>query len=240
MNHRFGTESTKRHPMPFVRVELAIFSVMDDRLSVLLVQRAQNPWAGHWALPGGVLRTDLDSDLEAAAQRIGKERLGVALPWLRQQVAVGGAARDPRSDWALSVVYRALVPEGMLKPIAGKRVADLRWAPADEAAGDIHLAFDHASLIATAMNAIRTDIDNLELPAGFLPERFTLADLQHWCEILSGRRLDKSSFRRRLAAQGVVSPVAGEMDQGKAHRPAQLYRISSPIEGAPGSAPLVD
>lgn len=215
----------KRYPMPFVRMELVIFSVMYDTLHVLLVQRQEAPCAGQWALPGGVLRTDLDANLDAAAQRVGRERLGVPMPWLRQQIAVGGASRDPRAPWALSVVYRVLVPEGALAPTAGKRVQDIRWVPAHEAAADKALAFDHAHLIANALAALRDEIDHLELPAGFLPERFTLADLQRWCEVLSGRKLDKSSFRRRLASQALVSPIEGEWEQGRANRPAQLYKL---------------
>ena len=37
------------------------------------------------------------------------------------------------------------------------------------------------------------------LPFEFLPELFTLGELQMYCEQLLGHPLDKSSFRRRLA-----------------------------------------
>ena len=72
------------YPMPFVRVELAVLSIVEGSLAVLLGQRAQAPHAGQWALPGGVLRIDLDEDLEAAAQRVANERLGAPLPFIRQ------------------------------------------------------------------------------------------------------------------------------------------------------------
>ena len=63
----------------------------------------------------------------------------------------------------------------------------------------------------------------VDLPAGFLPERFTLTELENLCAQLLGHRLDKSSFRRRLAERGNVEPVEGET-RGGAFRPAQLYR----------------
>jgi 8-oxo-dGTP diphosphatase len=66
-------------------------------------------------------------------------------------------------------------------------------------------------------------VDGLELPFGFLPEEFTLGELQSTCEELLGRRLDKSSFRRRLSERDVLEPVEGAM-RGGAFRPAQLYR----------------
>jgi hypothetical protein len=42
-------------------------------------------------------------------------------------------------------------------------------------------------------------VDELHLPFEFLPEAFTLGELQLTCEQLLGRPLDKSSFWRRLA-----------------------------------------
>jgi 8-oxo-dGTP diphosphatase len=61
------------------------------------------------------------------------------------------------------------------------------------------------------------------LPFGFVPARFTLGELQSCCEMLLGRRLDKSSFRRRLDERSLVEPVPGEMRTGP-FRPAQLFR----------------
>ena len=59
----------KRHPMPFTRLEIAVMSLVDGELQVLLARRAEAPYAGRWALPGGVLRIDLDASLDAAARR---------------------------------------------------------------------------------------------------------------------------------------------------------------------------
>lgn len=211
-----------QHPMPFTRIELAILSVIDGQLMVLLGKRTAEPHSGKWALPGGVLRIDLDADLEAAAQRVASERIGTPLPYLRQLTAVGSAKRDSRAPWALSIAYRALIPIDAISPQAGKRLDELKWMPADEAAQDRRLAFDHAPLIGIALEATRSDIDRLELPFGFLPERFTLGELQACCEVLLGRRLDKSSFRRRIDERDLLEPVPGEMRTG-AFRPARLF-----------------
>jgi ADP-ribose pyrophosphatase YjhB (NUDIX family) len=219
-----GTPATGPiHPMPFTRLELAILSIVDGGLAVLLGKRAQSPHKGKWALPGGVLRIDLDRDLEAAAQRVAGERLGVTLPYLRQLQAVGGKSRDSRAPWALSVAYRALIPVEAIDPKAGKRLEAIRWCAVDEAIGDSKLAFDHAALIRSATEGTRNEIERLELPFGFLPESFTLGELQSCCEAILGRRLDKSSFRRRLDERDLLEALPGEMRTG-AFRPAQLYR----------------
>jgi 8-oxo-dGTP diphosphatase len=217
---------SRAYPMPFTRVELAVLSIVDGTLAVLLGKRVRAPHRGKWALPGGVLRIDLDADLPAAAQRVASERLGVQVPFLRLLTAVGGKSRDPRAPWGLAIVYRALVPFEALDPRAGKRLDELRWAPVDEAAPDKRLAFDHAELVRAAAAVTRAEIERLDLPFGFLPDKFTLGELQALCEAMLGRRLDKSSFRRRLEDRGALTPVLGEMRTG-AFRPAQLYELTA-------------
>jgi len=212
------------HPLPFTRIELAVMGIVEGRLCVLLGRRAEAPHAGRWALPGGVLRIEIDRDLDAAAERVAMERIGTTVPFVRQLCAVGGRQRDPRAPWAVSIVYRALLPSGLLDASPGKRIEALRWAPAEEAATDERLAFDHHRLVAKALDATRREADELQLPEGFLPERFTLTELQRDCEVLSGKRLDRSSFRRKLAERQLVEPVEGER-RGGANRPAQVFRL---------------
>jgi 8-oxo-dGTP diphosphatase len=214
---------SKRYPMPFTRLEIASLSLIDGELHVLLARRAEAPHAGKWALPGGVLRIDLDRSLDDAARRVIRERLEIDLPFLRQLCAAGGPTRDPRAPWALSVVYRALVPATSINPAAGKRIVELEWRPVGDTIADRKLAFDHAALIDQAVTATRAEVERLELPFEFLPDHFTLGELQGTCEQLLGRSLDKSSFRRRLADRDLVEPVAGST-RGGAFRPAQLYR----------------
>ena len=219
------SKTGRRHPMQFTRLEIAVFALAEGQLQVLLARRAEAPDAGKWALPGGVLRIDLDESLDAGVRRIAHERLGTEVPYLRQLIAVGGPRRDPtRTPWALSIVYRALLGSGDLRLAAGKRVEELAWHPAEKAAADRSLAFDHGALIARAIDATRAEVRDLDLPAGFLPESFTLGELQTMCEQTLGQRIDKSSFRRRLADREIVEPVVGEMRTG-ANRPAQIYRL---------------
>lgn len=224
----------KVYPMPFVRIELAVLSVIDGALQVLLGRRTGPPHEGRWALPGGVLRIDLDADLEAACQRVAHERLGLALPNPVQLEARGGRSRDPRAPWALSVVYRSVALADGLQVAPGKRISGLKWVDADEAAADSRLALDHASLVAHAVAALRDDVAALRFPVGLLPGTFTLGELQAVSEAVLARPLDKSSFRRRLDAAGCVEAVEGEMRTG-AFRPAQVYRAAHRAAGSRSS-----
>lgn len=222
-----GGSLSNHYPMPFTRLEIAVMSVVEGELRVLLARRAEAPYAGKWGLPGGVLRIDLDESLDDAAQRVVRERLGLNMPFLRQLTTVGGPKRDPRAPWAMSVVYRAMVPFNSIAPTAGKRVEALAWKAVKDAAADRVLAFDHAALIAAAARVTKQELEGLDLPFGFLPQKFTLGELQLTCEQLLERPLDKSSFRRRLADRDLLEPVEGSMKTG-AFRPAQLYRRRAP------------
>lgn len=217
------------HPMPFCRLELAVLGLLDGRLQVLIAKREEPPNPGRWALPGGVLRIDKDEDstLEGAARRVMKERLRLSLPVLAQVAAVGGRTRDPRAPWALSVVYRGVTRPEETEVQPGKRVTEIRWRPVDEIETDGGLAFDHGDLVRQAAAGLRDEVESLRIPAGLLPETFTLGELQQACEQVLGRPLDKSSFRRKLAEapKPVVEVVEGEMRRG-AFRPAQLHRLA--------------
>jgi 8-oxo-dGTP diphosphatase len=49
---------TYEHPRPAVTVDLVIFTIAEHDLKVLLVRRAQEPFKGKWALPGGFVEMD--------------------------------------------------------------------------------------------------------------------------------------------------------------------------------------
>lgn len=215
------------YPMPLVRIEIALQTLVEGGLATLLIRREQPPYKDRWALPGGVIRIDQDQDLDAAARRVARERLGIAPPYLSQLCAVGSAGREPRAahDWGLSVVYRALAPAGTIAPVAGKRVAGLRWVSADEPMTAAQLAFDHGAIVARAIAATREQTAALNFPTGFIPDRFTLGALQRLCEEVLGTAIDKSSFRRKLRDRELVEPVAGEQERGGAHRPSAIYKL---------------
>lgn len=221
-----NTPTTTRYPMPFCRIELAVFARDGEQLKLLAAQRDSAPERGRWALPGGVIRLDLDGDLAAAARRVAQERTGQALPGLQPLCAVGGRGRDTRGavgGWALSVVYRVLL--GALPAVLpGKRVQALRWVEVDELDTLAPWAFDHRQLAADALAATRQDVAELRFAAGYLPERFTLTQLQQACEIVLSQPLEKSNFRRKLRERDVVQALAGEYQTGP-FRPAAVYRL---------------
>jgi 8-oxo-dGTP diphosphatase len=114
--------------------------------SVLLIQRANEPFAGRWALPGGFV--EQDEQVAQAARRELLEETGLQLEvdQLRLLGVYDTPGRDPRG-WTVSVVYLSRLRERAT--VTGADDArDARWFPADALP---ELAFDHALIIADAL-----------------------------------------------------------------------------------------
>src|SRR5215470_809889 len=211
-------------PRPLCSIDVAIFAAVDDRLQLLLVKRMDTPGEpcpGQWALPGGFVDIDRDRDLEATARRKLVEKAGVRSPYLEQLGSWGDARRDPRG-WSATHAYFALIPAAGVTLSPGANAADVGWFAVTADGVKPRLAFDHARIVAAAVQRLRGKVEYTSLPVHLLPAEFTLGELQRVYEIVLGRGLDKSAFRTRALAADVIAPT-GQW-RGGANRPAQLYR----------------
>jgi 8-oxo-dGTP diphosphatase len=208
---------TYAYPRPAITVDIVVFTLQDNRLSVLLVQRGQAPYQGCWALPGGFVETE--ETLEDAAQRELEEETGLQQSFLEQLYTYGDPQRDPRGR-VITVAYFALIPaKTPLRPPVGDEIRQAQWFPVDELPA---LAFDHATIIAYALRRLRYKLEYTAVGFQLLPEAFTLSEIQNTYEIILGVALDKRNFRRRLLESGIIEPSHGRR-RGEG-RPAQLYR----------------
>lgn len=206
---------------PLTTVDVVIFAIREDALSVLLVQRSEaenEPFPGFWALPGGFVDVERDRDLEVCAIRKLREKTGIATPYLEQLGSWGGAGRDPRG-WSATHAYFALMPE----VAAGGPAADAQWFAVNGGKVKPRLAFDHGEILEAAIQRLRSKVEYTSLPAYLMPPEFTLPDLQRVYQIVLDRPLEKSAFRTRMLAADLIEPVA-RMRKGP-NRPAQLYRL---------------
>ncbi len=207
---------------PLVTTDIALFTLMEGQLRVLLVERANTPCVGAWALPGGVLRPDEDDSLEATAFRVLATKIMVQVPYLEQVITVSGAARDPRG-WSISTLFCALLPPEEVPAVAGLKTSRICWAnPIDH---QLPLAFDHAVLINYALTSLRDKVRRKTLPLHLMPTTFTLTEVQQACEAILGRKLDKGTFRRQIRDNTSLVELPGEWRTGP-QRPAQLYTRS--------------
>lgn len=202
---------------PIATIDVVILKLTDKTLSVLLSRRAEEPAKDAWALPGSFIRSNEDRSLEDAARRTLASKAGTQSPYLEQLRTFGGPHRDPRG-WSLTVAYFALLGRDALEPPGSGR-----WFEIRQSSVEVELPFDHKDILAAALERIRRKVEYSSVPVHLLPDAFTLSELQEVYETLLERPLDKSAFRKKIAAMDFLEPIAGKQRRGS-NRPAQLFR----------------
>lgn len=88
----------------------------------------------------------------------------------------------------------------------------------------VSMRFDHRRILATAIARLRAKLKYRPVVFELLPGEFTLTELQHTVEAISGRHLHKQNFRRLVEAGTLVEPT-GVMSTQTGGRPAALFRF---------------
>lgn len=198
-------------------VVVVIFTVQQERLSVLLIERAADPGRGEWALPGGVLREG--ESLDGAAARKLADETGVSDVFL-EQLYTFDRLGEGRAE--VVVTYFALVD------VAQVRLrTDLEWRPAwHPARGLPPLAFENERVLRYAEERLRSKLEYTNVVYSLLPAQFTLTEMQRVYEAILGEPMDKRNFRRRVVGLGIVRETGQTLKRG-AHRPARQYEFIS-------------
>ena len=117
--------------------------ICDQDRRIVLIQRANEPFRGAYALPGGFV--DIGETVEAACRREAWEETGLALGDLQLVGVYSNPGRDPRGH-TVSVAYLALLPHAP-NPKAGSDARAAAWVKDWRS---LDLAFDHAKIIVDA------------------------------------------------------------------------------------------
>jgi len=211
-----------QYPRPAVTVDIILFVFQQEQLRVLLIRRANDPYKGKWALPGGFV--DEQEDLYDAALRELKEETNVTNVYLEQLYTFGQPGRDPRAR-VITVAYFALLSaeEVAQQEVHGASDAgEARWWNIYDLPD---LAFDHQEILDYALQRLRWKLEWTALGFLLLPSEFTLSELQRVYETILNEPLDKRNFRRKILTADVLEPT-GNIRAGD-HRPAKLYRFSA-------------
>ncbi|MEM7801104.1 MAG: NUDIX domain-containing protein [Chloroflexota bacterium] len=204
---------------PAVTVDVVIFSLIDNDLFVLVINRQDPPFEQKWALPGGFVRSQ--ESLEEAATRKLAEETGVTAVYIEQLYTFGAVDRDPRMR-VVTVSYFALVPHNAITDqIEGPyKEGKARWISIKELP---NLAFDHYDIVMYAHQRLRYKLEYTSVGFQLLPDQFTLTQLQKAYEIVLDEPLDKRNFRRKILAAEVIEETGEKTKEGEG-RPAKLYR----------------
>ncbi len=206
-----------------VAVDIVVLTIRENKLTVLLIKRGIPPFEGSYALPGGFVLNE--ESLEQAALRELSEETGTTDVYLEQLYSFGEANRDPRGR-VVSVAYYALISSERAPLSAGSDAAEARWFPVEDLP---KLAFDHATIVDSAVTRLRNKLEYTSVGFQLLPAKFTLSELQHVYEVILGKELDKRNFRRKIDALRLVKPLREMQRTGR--KPARLYAFRSSDRG---------
>jgi 8-oxo-dGTP diphosphatase len=201
---------------PALAVDLVVFGYMANELSVLLLNRNEEPFKGGWTLPGAFLQ--MEERFSDTCSRILQTKLGMDRLYLEQLYSFDEPGRDPRGR-AISVTYYALVNPAKLEIAAGKMANDVKWVNCKKMPG---LGFDHKLIFRKALERLRSKI--LYFPVGFelLDEQFTMTELHELYECILDMPLDRRNFRRKILASKYILPT-GTKREGLQNRHPELY-----------------
>ncbi len=210
-----------KYPHPAVTTDVVIFTIREEKLKLLLIKRAGEPYKGKWALPGGFV--GMDEDLESGARRELEEETGVSGVYLEQLYTFGEPDRDPR-ERVITVAYYALIPSDKVQLRAATDAEAVGWFGMDELP---KLAFDHEEIVAMAHERLVAKLDYSTIAFQFMSEEFTLSELQDVYSIILQEEIDKRNFRKWVLAMERIEETGRERRDGP-HRPAKLYRVKDP------------
>ena len=198
----------------------AVLQVRNRRLQALLWQRAREPFAGSWALPGGALAAD--ETLEESMLRHLAEKVDVReVAHLEQLETRSDPARNPVKR-ELATTFLGLVPSG-LDP---KVPEDTRWHPLDALP---ELAYDHEAILLRARDRLRGKLSYTNLGFALAPPSFTLAELRDLYAAALGHPVGATNLQRVLLRRRVLEDTGEQRHYGSGGgRPAAIYRFRSP------------
>jgi 8-oxo-dGTP diphosphatase len=199
--------SSEKYSKPSVTVDIAICSIIDSQLKVLLIQRKYPPFRGLYALPGGFVELSRKESLEETAKRELQEETGLKDIYFEQLKTYGDVDRDPRMR-IITVAYFALVPYDQVCQVkAGDDATDCVWFPLRNLP---QLAFDHNQILSDLLQRLVGKISYSEIAFSLVPKVFSWSAVQHVFEAVLGEKLLAPNFRRFIKAHYKIKELKSQ------------------------------
>ncbi|NQT49825.1 NUDIX hydrolase [Candidatus Kuenenbacteria bacterium] len=206
-----------------IAADIVVFAFIENKLSVLLVERRYAPGIGQWAIPGGFVRED--ESLEEAALRELNEETGLSRSsYLEQLYTFGEVKRDPRGR-VISTAYMVLVSEPeKIRLKASDDAINAKWFAIS---GLPTLAFgkSHKEILLYAWQRLKWKFEYTNVAVTMMHPEFTLTELQKLYESVYNKNIDKRNFRKKILSLDLVEPI--DKVSQELGRPAQLYKAGT-------------
>jgi ADP-ribose pyrophosphatase YjhB (NUDIX family) len=220
-SNRVSASESKTGRAAPAHVTLAVvFQVRAGKLQVLLWQRAKDPFAGAWSLPGGYL--ERGETLEGSIRKHLAAKVDVReLSHLEQLETRSGPDRHP-SEWQLATAYLGLVPRGVDPALP----EDTDWHSVDRLP---KLAFDHRAITLAGRERLRAKLSYTNVGFALAPETFTLSELRDIYAAALGHDVSATNLQRVLVRRGLLEATGERREPGRTGgRPAALFRFRPP------------
>jgi ADP-ribose pyrophosphatase YjhB (NUDIX family) len=197
----------------------AVLQVREGRLQALLWQRAREPFAASWALPGGALTAD--ETLDESMRRHLAEKVDVReVAHLEQLETLSDPLRNPTCR-ELATAFLGLIPGGVDPSVP----SDTCWHAVDELP---ELAFDHEEILLGARDRLRAKLSYTNLGFALAPPSFTLAELRDLYAAALGHPVSATNLQRVLLRRRLLEETGERRYYGSGGgRPATMYRFRS-------------
>lgn len=215
----FG-ESTKRQ-------------LVGKKLQVLLVKKNNED---KWHLPGTIMR--LGETSKAAISRIISDKSKIDNTTFEQLYTVDNDLDRDERGHIISIVYIGMYSnqdiESTISIVDDKYESQWFWVNKDRSfinnsTGEIEseLMYDHISIINDTLTRLKGKLLYTDIGFNFIGDRFTIRELENTFVAINERQIP--GFRRIIADKIEGTSI---MSDGKAYRPAELYKKASKGENA--------
>jgi 8-oxo-dGTP diphosphatase len=192
-----------------------VLQVRDGELQALLWQRARDPDAGAWALPGGYL--DADETLERSIRRHLAAKVDVReLSHLEQLGTWSDPHRHP-GERQLATAYLGLVPTDVDPEVP----EDTSWHPV---AGPPRMAFDHGEIVLAGRERLRAKLSYTNVGFALAPPTFTISELRELYTAALGYEVSATNLQRVLVRRELLEETGERRPPGRSGgRPATVF-----------------
>ena len=186
---------------------------------MLLWERAREPEAGAWALPGGYLEPT--ETLERSIRRHLAAKVDVReLSHLEQLGTWSAPARHP-DERQLATAYLGLVPADVDPAVP----EDTAWHPVDRLP---RMAFDHGEIVLAGHERLRAKLSYTNLGFALAPPTFTISELRELYTAALGHEVSATNLQRVLVRRELLEDTGERRPPGPhGGRPATVFRFRS-------------
>lgn len=203
---------------------IGIFSVNKGKIKILLMRKKDDPYKGHWILPGSIL--NVNETLEDNVNSVINVKLGLPSMYIEQCYTFSEFNRNQDAR-ILATSYIGLIDNiTLVLKKQDREGIELEWFDINSIP---KTAYDHDQIIAKLVEYLRKRITNSNILRILFPSDFTLPELQKVYEQILNIKIDRRNFRKKLLNLDYVV-YTGDVNEGYMGRPAKLYRFNEELK----------